>query len=816
MSAQEDESHKTSKRCWVSTVNGHELITTSTSGRHQRQLLVKGFCRSHPESVPVEICALCFKWYYIDSFPINTIDLGFNSILQRKLLYKDTMYRQLLEGWSVETNFPLNHLMVYNYTERKNGTIRPNALIEVDLNEDFKGDGDWTDEQIKSHTVPTTAKIKRIRRIHHRIGNVMAKKRSFLLLDERKITTLEGPKAESEAKTVLIALKYFDILEQEMHFVDWLRIKTTSITFADISKHIESKLIPNDESKGGCLHSLHRLNSEIGDFETRIGTKYQMFQFWEEEAARLNVGSNGDPLCKVNWFSINEMVDNEFYNGDIIVFQINQSHPYFNDGAHVDSEDHQDDTLAEHGRVNGTRRASTVDVNVKGCMSPYFTVPKHQFEGENHAFWYGAADQFIDSLVNMVDVDITYRQTSNNKALWFTGELIEKVSRSNHHWNVTEKTTFGMIRKRLGSYYNINPENIEIWIPRRSSSTGKWSWNFGRNGRCEWAEPLSDVLTQREQWRKGWPLKFEIVAYNVRDFDEMKQCHNTPPSIDESLSKFDVRIQELALFKLHFYLPPSAIIPTTSTVMTVTYRKNWTAKEFIQYILDQIIENQLFLPVYFVHIVDYIRRVEPSDSEGGSVEDIEIVRNLSPNRFVIVDKEGMQTDYHMDDEYKMPDSYSQIKYSSFRVLFLSQNDPLTLGDAAKTYGLWVNIHRLGNNKFKHKIRVVPEDGESFKDLILRDIWPYLVINKMHSLSPTHSPKSKDKDKESGNTSDDLMRLIIESKVVIRLLMHNDSNNKGMMVANYPELLNRKNIGPEITSDMWFEVWLPEREAKDSI
>ena len=28
------------------------------------------------------------------------------------------------------------------------------------------------------------------------------------------------------------------------------------------------------------------------------------------------------------------------------------------------------------------------------------------------------------------------------------------------------KTTYGMIRKKLGSYYNINPYHIEIWLPQ--------------------------------------------------------------------------------------------------------------------------------------------------------------------------------------------------------------------------------------------------------------------------------------------------------------------------------------------------------------
>ena len=321
------------KKCLLSYVNGHELVTNNFTGPHRRWPLVQGFCRQQPNFVPDEIYTLCFQWYYIDDLDtvrVNTIDLGLQSILRRKLVYKDTMYRELLIGWSGETGIPLKHLTVYNYTERKNKTMRPNARIEVDLNEEFKGNRDYTDDQIVNHLIPTTASMKRIKSIYNRIGNLREKKRAFLLLDDRKITTLEGPKSECNAKTIFVALKYFDILEQKMYFVDWLRIKTTSITFSDIAEHIESQFIHQKNSYEGWLQSLHCVYSQMTEFEAETGgQRHQKFTFWEEEAALSNVNGGQDPLCKVNVFFLKEGVDSDFYNGDIFVFQINRWHPYF-------------------------------------------------------------------------------------------------------------------------------------------------------------------------------------------------------------------------------------------------------------------------------------------------------------------------------------------------------------------------------------------------------------------------------------------------------------------------------------------------------
>merc|ERR1711990_1203730 len=100
-------------------------------------------------------------------------------------------------------------------------------------------------------------------------------KRSFVLLDERRIKTLVGPEAEEGSRTILAALKYFDILEQKLYFVDWLRVDTEyNLSFGDIEDYIKSELIPNTMAGGGCLQSLCDRNG-----------KKLRFQFFEESAA---------------------------------------------------------------------------------------------------------------------------------------------------------------------------------------------------------------------------------------------------------------------------------------------------------------------------------------------------------------------------------------------------------------------------------------------------------------------------------------------------------------------------------------------------
>ncbi len=62
--------------------------------------------------------------------------------------------------------------MVFNYTQRKNKTLRGNRQIKLDLNEvDENDDSDkYSDNQIGNHTISTTEKLQYVKSIYDRIG----------------------------------------------------------------------------------------------------------------------------------------------------------------------------------------------------------------------------------------------------------------------------------------------------------------------------------------------------------------------------------------------------------------------------------------------------------------------------------------------------------------------------------------------------------------------------------------------------------------------------------------------------------------------
>ena len=806
-------SEENNTHCWISYVNGHNLVTDNCKTPRREKLLVRGFTRTHPSFIPAAISGLCFQYHY-DAYHrevrVNTMDMGLESILRHELVHKDTMYRELLIKWSEETGIPLSHLTVYNYTERKNKTMRPNAQIKVDLDEEFKGDGDWTDEQIKTHTIPTNPTMKRIGSAHHRIGNVLVSKRSFMLLDERRITTLEGPKSENGARMIFVALKYFDILEQKMYFVDWLRVKTSSITFDDIEKHIETTLIPKQKFRGGPLDSLYDFCIKMKGVEAkRDGKVVPKFQFYEEEAV-LVPKQKHKRLFRVDSYPNDQTVDHDFYNGDMFVFQINRFH------------------LLEH--------AFTAEKQQQQLL-PIYEIRKQEFENKG-SFWFCCVKDFIESLTLMTDIQINIRERQRWEQQWteaLTRQYINsedghrskairrKISRSNHKWRVDSRTTFGMIRKRLGSHYRINPAHVEIWLDQK---------------RMQWHRSLPDFIHKRMKRLQPCRLKFEIVAYNVRDLDEIQviQQYKRHSSV-----KLRCELNESALFNFVFHLPSYPAMTATNTSMTMIYRTTWTAKDLIQSILNLMIGNQMFLSAFFGHIIKYIRNFELDEHleelADGEVN-IEIVRNLSPNRFLIVNERcniGEQLEYHMNDEYPM---HSKFEGSEFIVQLLAKNDPLVLRSHAQreaarslmvqdgteigidskstiTYGLWVyiyRVYRLGSDEeLLGKLRAVIAEGKSFKNLILRDIWPYLKINRLHSLSD-HSATSKIENAKLEDTQDNLMKLIIESNIKFCLI---SAGRKSKSVTVQGDLLNRKNIGSSLTSDMWLKVCLPRQTIDDT-
>merc|ERR1739842_235745 len=95
----------------------------------------------------------------------------------------------------------------------------------------------------------------------------------------------------------------------------------------------------------------------------------------------------------------------------------------------------------------------------------------------------------------------------------------------------------------------------------------------------------------------------------------------------------------------------------------------------------------------------------------------------------------------------MPDSYSQIKYTDFRVELLAMNDPLLLQqtinaqsadneahdtqqemkeERAISVALWVLYFKRDDRRRPCALnRVIINDGERFKDIVLRDMVPRL-------------------------------------------------------------------------------------------
>eukprot|EP01083_Nonionella_stella_P079851 219216_1 len=94
---------------------------------------------------------------------VNVLDCGMRELLQTKHVYKDTFFKELLESWSTECHIPMEHLLVWNYTERKNKTLRANRQITLDINEECKAHAfiidrsmaSYTEDAIKRHLIRT-------------------------------------------------------------------------------------------------------------------------------------------------------------------------------------------------------------------------------------------------------------------------------------------------------------------------------------------------------------------------------------------------------------------------------------------------------------------------------------------------------------------------------------------------------------------------------------------------------------------------------------------------------------------------------------
>ena len=667
MSRSDDETKST---CTVAFVNGHELLTNCYSGLTRNVLLVSGYLRKIPVFIPIAISNLCFNFYFKDP-PVNTLDMEFDSLFQSQSVGKNTMFKELVDQWSKRTGIPETYLEVYHYTKRKNETFRPNVRIQVDLEEK------WTVKHIKSHSVEAKPTLNQIESIYNRIGDVTVSERSFLLLDGRRIKSVEVPKAESDAQTVLVALKYFDILDQKMYFVDWLRIKLKSFTFGDIAKYIESDLIPNTMANGGCAHSLHYLNEKMKSSRKPGVDESNKFVFYEEVASR-SQSDCSDSSALVQEVNDEDAKSMNFFDGDIFVFQVNPYHPCFSElempGLHK-----FDDILS--------LMQPLIQLNqlADNQLSHHLRVRKAIWEMTG-SYWYSGADEFIKSQANMVVVDLKifgrmrFTNMVIDRRLHGGREMGDKI-RKQHKWRVDERTTFGLIRARLARYYDIKIEHIAIHLPKSCSEDTEHPTFWPRDGRGYQVQPLSDVVQNMPTLRNGCPLGFHFVTYNVNDVERMILRHNGL-STGVHLLDLDDRIRDLALFNLRLFIPSHS----TNASIQIAHEKDWTAKDLIQRILDMFIENFLFFYPILGHIPEYIRRFEMENQPPSSQSFKLIIRDLNASRFVIVGKNhnGIVREYHMEDKYSFPAGSSQIKFTHLNLRLLRKNDPLMLQDGSET------------------------------------------------------------------------------------------------------------------------------------
>lgn len=114
----------------------------------------------------------------------NTIGFGDRKFLNLSRLFSDLTAKDMFSKCSEKVDIALDDLSIWNYTERRNKTIRPNRKVKLDFNEVMsdKLDEGITDEMRITHTIPTESDDKKFRSIYDRIGNVQARKvKNFII-----------------------------------------------------------------------------------------------------------------------------------------------------------------------------------------------------------------------------------------------------------------------------------------------------------------------------------------------------------------------------------------------------------------------------------------------------------------------------------------------------------------------------------------------------------------------------------------------------------------------------------------------------------
>eukprot|EP01083_Nonionella_stella_P054321 143416_1 len=374
---------------------------------------------------------------------------------------------------------------------------------------------------------------------------------------------------------------------------------------------------------------------------------------------------------------------------------------------------------------------------------------------------------------------LQYKHILNSDEVWdnIDEEYRKKIVKSKHEWRVDKHTTFGMIRRKLGLYYGINPHHVEIWLPHHIHN-----WDYGSKGRGKWNAKLDSIVGLRPEYKQLCPLKFEIQPFNVKDFDQMTVYHEFLSNRDAI--QFDKRIMDLAMFGLEFYDNNGFHKNNNQNQMTISYCKDWCAKDIIEHVLYEMVQNPVFGYTFLGNVIKYIKKYEMNDALNN---DLLILQSLMPHRFLVIEDGFLKrndftipVDLYMKSRYKMPDTHSQIKYTDFKVFFLATNDPLVLEFEAQpitkedknemevappyTKALWVFFRR--SSKRLGLIRCVLTKGETLKHLILTRCLQYLktpkrLENKIDCIMETHRFELR----RSGGKNKQLKKIDIESEKI---------------------------------------------------
>ena len=151
----------------------------------------------------------------------------------------------------------------------------------------------------------------------------------FMLLDERKLNIIPygniytTDRNSRSSKKWMAILKYFDIFTQRLYFVDWVYLIRDKTTVKDIARYLEIKILKSnvfyfDKCKK-YLYEINKFKSPQKAISTEENARNK-FKFYEEYDTL-----NGT----IHSIAYNKVIDDEYYWGDIFIFQLNPDYQYF-------------------------------------------------------------------------------------------------------------------------------------------------------------------------------------------------------------------------------------------------------------------------------------------------------------------------------------------------------------------------------------------------------------------------------------------------------------------------------------------------------